>query len=185
MDETAGVGGAPTRRGRVLSSLVLVGLVILLLLAAQGVYRALRGPSGLASAQVGAIAPDFALPGPDGAEITLSSFRGRPVLLNFRTTWCSYCREEAPVLQEAHETIDGLVVFSVYIQESVARISAYSEDLGLTFPYASDGPGEVAEVYGVSGIPQSCFIDAAGVITAQHVGPLTIGAIRGYLGLGD
>ncbi len=185
MHDTASVGGAPSRRGRVLSSLVVVGLGVLVLLAAQGAYRALRGPSALVAAQVGAVAPDFTLPGPNSSDLTLSSFRGRPVLLNFRTTWCSYCREEAPVLQEAHETIDGLVVLTVYVQEPVARISAYSAELGLTFPYVSDGLGEVSELYGVSGIPQSHFIDANGVVTAQHVGPLTIEAVRGYLGLGD
>ncbi len=181
MDEAGGYAEPPVRGRSTLSSLALAALGVLLALAAQTAYRTWRGPDRAVAAEVGSIAPDLQLPGLSGAEVRLADFRGRTVLLNFRTTWCRYCRQEAPILQEAHATIDGLAVLSVYIQETAAQVSAYHAELGLTFPAVVDDRATAARTYRVEGIPQSFVIDAQGVITAAHLGPLTMEGVREYV----
>lgn len=116
-----------------------------------------------------------------GEEVSLADLRGKAVLLNFRTTSCQYCRQETPSLQEAHETIEGLVVLSVYVLETAERVAAYSSDLSITFAGLIDESGDAMRAYGVRGVPTSFFVDADGVVTASHIGPLTVSAIRGYL----
>ncbi|NPV08663.1 MAG: TlpA family protein disulfide reductase [Anaerolineae bacterium] len=160
--------------------MTLAGLGVLLVVAAYAAYDS-RERSPRVAAEVGALAPDVRLTGLEGQEMQLSQFRGRPLLLNFRTTWCGYCRQEAPELQAAHETLPELVVLGVYIDESAGQVSSYAQQLGLTFPVALDDGGESAQAYNVRGIPMSFFLDAGGVITAQHLGPLSLERIRSYL----
>lgn len=119
-------------------------------------------------------APNFKLKDPTtGKEIQLRDYRGKPVLLNFWATWCVPCREEMPELEEVYRGHkgNGLVVLAVSVDdERVAkdipeflkagdpRVGAYS------FPVVVDGKQEVLKQYKLLGVPQSYFIDAAGVI---------------------
>lgn len=166
--------------GKTLSAVALAALGVLLAVVAYAVYDGWERSPRVA-AEVGALAPDVRLMDLAGREVQLSQFRGRPLLLNFRTTWCGYCRQEAPELQAAHEVLPDVVVLGVYIDESAAQVSAYTQQLGLTFPVALDDGGESARTYNVRGIPMSFFLDAGGVITAQHLGPLSLDRIRSYL----
>ncbi len=65
----------------------------------------------------GAVAPDFQLPTPDGQQVTLSSYRGKYLLLVFWASWCGPCREEIPHLMDIHEKYhaDGLDILSVSV----------------------------------------------------------------------
>ncbi|MGI6206788.1 MAG: TlpA family protein disulfide reductase [Anaerolineae bacterium] len=166
-----------------LTSIALIGLGVLLVVAGYSIYTTLWGPARVA-AEVGARAPDFTVRDLEGDEVHLSDYRGRPVLLNFRTTWCGYCRQEATELQAAHESIPELVILGVYVDESAAEVAAYRAAAGLTFPSLLDPGGETALLYGVHGIPRSFFLDAGGVITVEHTGPLTVGRIQSYLSQG-
>jgi peroxiredoxin len=160
---------------RALVALIVLALVVV---AAEALWRALRGP---ARAEVGAQAPEILLQDLGGGRVSLSQHRGRVVLLNFRTTWCGYCLQEAPELEKAHREFPSLVILAVNIQESASAVSAYARELGLTFPMLLDGSGEAARTYGVRGIPRSFFIGKDGRIAAEHLGPLTLEQIRQYL----
>lgn len=130
-------------------------------------------------------APDFTGPTTAGDMLTLRTYRGRPVVLNFWATWCAPCRQELPVLQavyEAHRE-KGLIVLTINQdddgQQEVVR--AYLTSQGFTFPALRDPQGDVATRYQVVVLPSTMFIDATGTLTATHIGPLTRSQIEKYL----
>src|SRR5690606_35153974 len=107
----------------------------------------------------GALAPDFVLVEPGtGDHVSLSDFRGQPVVLNFWATWCVPCRTEMPDLQDAHNEED-VVVLGVNWQESESVVQGFLDEFELTFPIALDREGGVREHYGVVGLPATFFID--------------------------
>ncbi|MDX1613058.1 MAG: TlpA disulfide reductase family protein [Candidatus Promineifilaceae bacterium] len=133
------------------------------------------GDSG--ALEVGDPAPDFTLNDLDGQPVTLSAFRGRPVIINFWATWCAPCRIEMPALQAAYEKHQdrGLVILALDQDEpaEVAR-SFFYDEMGLTFTPLLDENGLVAADYGNYGIlPTTYFVNAEGIVTAVHRGPLT------------
>ncbi|MCS6801666.1 MAG: TlpA disulfide reductase family protein [Chloroflexota bacterium] len=123
---------------------------------------------------IGGTAPDFTLPTLDGRSLSLSSLRGRPVVINFWATWCAPCREEMPLLQTAflRYGATGLTVLAVDVQEGEALVRPFVEEFGLTFPVLLDKNGDVVSRYRVRGLPTTVFVDRAGIIQSVYLGPL-------------
>jgi len=139
-------------------------------------------PEGSSASHDGPMAPDIAVKDLDGNVRHLSDYRGKMVVLNFRTTWCGFCRSEVPVLQAAHEKFADLVILGVNIQEDAGRVVSYVDELGISFPMLIDVTGRAARTYGVRGIPCSFFIDPEGRVFDRQVGPLTLEGIEYRLG---
>jgi peroxiredoxin len=123
--------------------------------------------------KVGDAAPDFELTTLEGETLSLSQFKGRPVLLSIGATWCPDCRLEAPLLQEVHEVYPELVVLLVDSKESPEVVQRFADEFGLTHPILLDRDGKVMELYQVFAIPTELFIDAEGVIQAKLVERIT------------
>lgn len=117
-------------------------------------------------------APEFELGTLDGQMLSLSQFRGSPVLLNFWATWCGPCRREMPYLQKVYERWQGvgLVLLAINIGESPPDVAEFMQAGRFTFPVLMDVSGEVATRYGIEGIPTTFFIDAEGIIQEVQVG---------------
>lgn len=119
-------------------------------------------------------APDFELNSLDGPKVSLSSFRGQPVVLNFWATWCSPCRHEIPFLQDIAMDPDwldrGLEMVAVDIQESEGDVRQFMEANGMTYRVLLDRSGAVASLYNIRGIPTTFFIDKDGIIQNVKVG---------------
>ena len=130
---------------------------------------------GQSRALVGAPAPDFTLLDLAGQPVTLSTFRGQVVILNFWASWCPPCRSEFPLLQSAYEdrADDGLIVIAVNQEESSAEATRFADEFGLTMPVVLDSTGEVGEQYRLLGLPQSVFIDKSGIVRAVQIGEVT------------
>ncbi len=133
---------------------------------------------------VGNLAYDFTLQDLDGNSHTLSDFRGQPVIINFWATWCPPCRIEMPELQAAYERYqgDGLVILAVDNDESPDAVRAFFYDeMDLTFTPLLDDGADVADRYSVFNFPSTYFVNAAGEITAIHLGPMTASQINDYM----
>lgn len=125
--------------------------------------------------EVGEPVPDFRLDTPDGGALQLSDYLGQAVVLNFWATWCGPCRAEMPELQGIHDQYGAsglLTVIGVDEMESEDSVRSFVDELDLTFPMALDRRGEVAETFGLIGLPGTFFIDADGILRARVLGQL-------------
>ena len=120
--------------------------------------------------RVGELAPDFQLQNLDGQATSLSYIRGRPVMLNFWATWCGPCRHEMPYLQQIHEEWSGIVLLTINIGESPARVREFLQTNNLSMPVLLDTTSDVAQKYDITGIPTTFFIDKDGIIQEKIVG---------------
>jgi len=177
-------GESESRFGRLpmlFIALATAGVVLLIALGGLALMRNIRGSQGATSTEVGGLAPDITVTDESGKQVRLSDYRGKSVLLNFRTTWCGYCRQEAPELQAAYEAEPELVIMPVNVREDAPTVAGYAKELGLTLPMFLDESGDAATAYDVRGIPASFFIGPDGRVFAKAVGPLTASRIRDYL----
>jgi len=124
---------------------------------------------------LGATAPGFTLTNLQGQPVTLSQFRGRPVIINFWATWCVPCRNEMPAFQQAFEThrAADLVILAVNFEEDASLVRPFVEELELTFEILYDTQTTVTQSYQVTGLPRTIFVDRQGVIKHIQVGELT------------
>jgi peroxiredoxin len=139
------------------------------------------------AAVAGAPAPDFTLKTLDGGEVTLSKYRGHPVLINFWASWCVPCRVETPELVRVYTTYqtEGLVVLGVNwtSQDSLVEVEAFVQEFKMTYPVLLDETGKVSEdLYRLRGLPLSVFVNRAGLITRLNLGAMTGAQIDEYVG---
>jgi cytochrome c biogenesis protein CcmG/thiol:disulfide interchange protein DsbE len=176
----------------------LAGLVIALCLAVGALAVALRGDLGTGSpsaspgpsvAIVGGSpllnrpAPDFTLSDLDGQPVSLSDYRGRPVIVNFWASWCGPCKIEFPIFQDARERYraDGLEILGVVHHDSAEAAAAFVEEEGSEWPALLD-PNDVAwSAYSGLALPTSFFIDREGVVRAVSFGPPLSGTLDDQL----
>jgi peroxiredoxin len=131
--------------------------------------------------QKGFRAPDFTLSDLDGEQVSLSDFQGQLVLINFWAAWCPPCRDELPAIHAQYEESDDLVVLGVNFQEGADEVGPFVTDEGLTFPILLDKEGRVTMMYRARGLPTSFLVDAEGIITAVHIGPMTAHQLKGHV----
>jgi peroxiredoxin len=112
------------------------------------------------------LAPVFRLPRLDGRELTLSEYRGRPVLLVFSDPTCRPCRELAPRLQRVHRSSPGLQVLMVGRGDPASNRAQIAAQR-LTFPIGLQRHWEVSRAYRMSAAPIGYLIDERGVIAAD------------------
>ena len=117
-------------------------------------------------------APNFTLPRLDGTNLSLSDYKGRVVLINFWATWCPPCVAEMPDLQAAR---DELIAISLDRgADAKQKVETFVADYGLTFPVVLGNDSVTDQYGGISGIPTSFVVDAAGNIVSKHVGMMNL-----------
>lgn len=117
-------------------------------------------------------APDFTLPDLNGEELTLSTLRGRVVIINFWAHWCGPCIEEMPSIHSLYnQTKDqDIEVITINIGEGIDIVQPYITDNSFKFTVLLDHKKEVANQYGVRSIPSTYIINKNGSIVAQKLG---------------
>jgi len=121
---------------------------------------------------IGKNAPDFSLEDLNGRNVSLSSFGGKPILLNFWATWCPYCRKERAHLAKLYKDYSdkNLVIVSISIDRSFEKLKKFMEKEPAQFPILFDGQGRVASTFHVAGLPTSFLIDRKGIIKRKFTG---------------
>jgi len=121
---------------------------------------------------IGQEAPGFTLSDIEGKQISLESFKGKPVLLNFWATWCPYCRKERSHLNDLHRKYKdkGLVILSISTDRSLKKLKKYMEKTPADFIVLSDTEGRVSSSYNIIGLPSSLLITREGIIKYKFTG---------------
>ena len=122
----------------------------------------------------GTQAENFQLADLKGQTHQLNQYQGKVVLLNFWATWCKPCVTEMPAMQASYDRLkdQGFVVLAVNELEDLEMVRAHIQEHQHTFPVLLDVDNEVANLYGVFGLPVSVFIDPSGVIREYFKGGL-------------
>ncbi len=129
-------------------------------------------PGVLPSAVVGQPAPNFTLKTMDGDTVSLSDYRGAPVLVEFWASWCGPCHTSAPKMQELFERFedDGLTILGISVDnpfEPAGRL--FVERYQWTFPVLLTS-NAVLEAYDVRAIPVTFVVDSEGILVRELIG---------------
>ncbi|MEW6544462.1 MAG: TlpA disulfide reductase family protein [Nitrospirota bacterium] len=123
--------------------------------------------------RVGAEAPNFQLRDLEGRSVTLASYRGRVVLVNFWATWCGPCRVEMPGMEALYREFsrkDFEILAVSTDQQGAAVTRPFRDELGLTFPILHDSEFRVGVAYGARTLPMTFLVDRRGIITHRIFG---------------
>jgi peroxiredoxin len=166
---------ARTRNGLIRGSVVAaLGVVVLLGWLNRGTVPV----------QAGQPAPELRFASLAGDTVSLSSLRGRVVLLNVWATWCTPCRWEMPAIQRLYQRLGerGLVVLAVSEDDAgapggaaggtLSDVAPFVRENRLTFPVLLDPRGRTPQLYGIAGLPTTFVIDRRGRIVRKVLGPV-------------
>lgn len=128
-------------------------------------------------------APAFELKDADGKTVSLASFKGKTVVLDFWATWCMPCKASFPMMKMVQDRYKGnpdVVFLFIHcfekdgnpVQEAVSYMKSHNFDFNVLFDLRDTTTKEsaVAKAYGIRGIPTKCVIDPKGVLRFTSVG---------------
>ncbi len=149
--------------------LIGLGLALPLLLLLGFAFQ--HDPAIVESPLVGQPAPSFRLAGLDGRIVDLEELRGRPVVMNFWSTYCPPCIVEHPLLMAGAQRWQGEIHFiGIIFQDDPQKIARFNTEYGSWGPSLIDEGSRVAIAYGVYGPPETFFIDRDGLIVDKVSG---------------
>jgi cytochrome c biogenesis protein CcmG/thiol:disulfide interchange protein DsbE len=177
--EGAGISENAPKRGVPLAVQIIIWVVLLGLLTvvALGLRRTQQG-----SIRVGDTIPDFTLSFFDGyqqqgqSEVKLSDLKGKVVVLNFWASWCKPCEQEAAALEAVWREYEptGQVIFvgADYVDTEPEALG-YLKKFDITYPNGPDLGTRVSQIFRITGVPETYFIDQTGKLAFAQIGPFT------------
>jgi len=142
-------------------------------------------PTGITS--VGEEIPSCSFEGFDGQELKLDDLLGKPTVINFWATWCTFCVEEMPALQTVYSLLNGRVWFLgadlVNVQgETRGAAQSFAGRTGVKYPLVYDTDGVLFGHFAARPIlPVTIFVRADGKVAFRQFGPMTVDKLRGLL----
>ena len=127
-------------------------------------------------------APAFSLPllGDDsGQQVTLSKYRGQPLIVNFFASWCGPCKTETPLLARFYRGEKGkIALVGLDENDTVANATAFTRANSVSYPVGWDPHFGVGTAYGVSALPQTFFLNARHQIVDRIFGKVTLASLH-------
>lgn len=120
--------------------------------------------------KVGEMAPDFTVTLTDGKQVSLSTLRGKVVMLQFTASWCGVCRKEMPFIEKdiwlKHKDNPNFALIGIDRDEPLDKVLAFAKATGVTYPLGLDPGADIFAKYALrdSGITRNVLIDRDGKI---------------------
>ena len=120
--------------------------------------------------RIGEMAPDFTITLTDGKQVTLSSLRGKVVMLQFTASWCGVCRKEMPFIEKdiwlKHKDNADFALIGIDRDEPLEKVLAFAKSTGVTYPLGLDPGADILAKYALrdAGITRNVLIDREGKI---------------------
>lgn len=106
--------------------------------------------------------------------LSLGALRGRPVVVNFWASWCIPCKLEAPVLTASARAHAGTVVFlGIDVQDLKSDGRAFLRKYKVDYVSLRDRSNSVYDAYGLTGVPETYYLDSTGRAVAHAAGQVT------------
>jgi cytochrome c biogenesis protein CcmG/thiol:disulfide interchange protein DsbE len=176
--EAAGARTTLPRQLRAMSGrakIVAGGACVAAVLAIALVLAATHGPAPQAAPP--RVAKSFSLPalGEPGTTVSLASYEGQPVIVNFFASWCGPCRRETPLLARYYESHARHVnMIGIDANDQQAAALSFVAKAGVHYPVGWDPfPAVTTTSYGVYALPQTFFLNAQHKIVAHVLGAVT------------
>jgi len=150
--------------------ILVIAAVIALFVIAQHHLAKGNFPGGPSAQQ---LATDFSLPDLSNKAVTLSSYHGEVVLLDFWATWCEPCRDETPHFVDIQNKYgpQGLQILGISMDDSSQPVRDFAQQYHVNYPLVM-GTAKTGQLYGgILGLPVFYLIDRDGRIRARHIGP--------------
>ncbi|HEX6483299.1 MAG TPA: TlpA disulfide reductase family protein [Ktedonobacteraceae bacterium] len=128
---------------------------------------------------IGHAAPNFTLAvlssHPTTANLSTTSYKGKPLVINFWNSTCGPCVDEAPLLQQESSRLQsqGIAFIGIDFQDTTGDGLSFLQKYGITYPNVMDATGSTAINYGVTATPETLFINRQGVVVSRVSGQLT------------
>ncbi|MEK3993005.1 MULTISPECIES: redoxin domain-containing protein [Robertmurraya] len=116
--------------------------------------------------------PSFSLTGLDGKQYSTDEV-SKPLVINFWASWCGPCKVEAPELVKLYQKYnDKVEIFAVNLTEGDSKEAAkkFADSYGFQFPVLLDTDNKVSDMYRVTAIPTTYFVNRDGIIVDQILG---------------
>lgn len=130
---------------------------------------------------------DFTVYDLDGQPVSLSDFLGKPIVVNFWSTWCEACVDELPLFEKLYVEYGNRAAFlmiNVPMDSALdEKVNSFIDENGYTFPVYCDSDFSAADAYGVWAMPQSLFIDKDGELVQSYNGELSEDKLFSYFDL--
>ena len=127
-------------------------------------------------------APAFSLPllGDDsGQQVALSTYRGKPLIVNFFASWCGPCQTETPLLARFYREEQGKVALvGLDENDTVGNATSFTRADGVSYPVGWDPHFDVGSAYGVNALPQTFFLNARHQIVDRVFGKVTLASLH-------
>lgn len=120
--------------------------------------------------RIGEMAPDFTITLTDSKQVTLSSLRGKVVMLQFTASWCGVCRKEMPFIEKdiwlKHKDNADFALIGIDRDEPLEKVLAFAKSTGVTYPLGLDPGADIFAKYALrdAGITRNVLIDREGKI---------------------
>jgi peroxiredoxin len=120
---------------------------------------------------------DFTIKDMHGANVRLTDYKGKVILINFWATWCAPCKKELPAFIELHDQYKdkGLVILGVSADDDAETLRSFAAEWKLNYPIlVGRDEEEMLDAYGpLFGYPTSVIVGRDGAVCGRHIGPAT------------
>ncbi len=155
---------------------ILIGAAITAVAAGVVVFGVVLAPKPAGTTQhlgvdpVGQAMPATRMPKLGGGTISMASYRGTPIVVNFFASWCPPCNMEAPLLGKAERAwrAKGVTFVGIDVMDQDAYGRAFLQQYGLEYAAGTDADGAVSRAWGVNGYPETFFIGRDGRIRSVY-----------------